>query len=314
MDSPTSVVAGAALTPPSSSTLDDATAADRGVAGRQSRVGPLRGADRRRPRDLSDRERVGVPTRRPRARRRPAAARSRRPGSAPTPPRSRTRSTTSSPAVPDSCPHQDRTAYPGAPDLVSLLVAIDACTEQSGCLWIAPEVDHTLPTDDRGVVERHVTDALDWQMVELAPGDALIIDGYAPHWSGANETDRPRRVLVASYAPTHRATPRPSTTDARAAAMAASTGATAVSASAPTPTSPARRSRPTPRRPRLHPLLTVRAGGQDARKSSTSGARGGPGRRTRARPRRRGARRPGSAPRSPRSSGAARCRRSGRRR
>ena len=93
-------------------------------------------------------------------------------------------------------PHQDRSAYPGAPDLVSLLVAIDACSEQSGSLWIAPEVDHPLPTDDRGVVEAHVTDALDWQIVELAPGDALMIDGWAPHWSGANDTDRPRRVLV----------------------------------------------------------------------------------------------------------------------
>ena len=84
-------------------------------------------------------------------------------------------------------------------------------------------MDHPLPTDDRGVVERHVTDALDWQMVELAPGDALIIDGYAPHWSGANETDRPRRVLVASYAPTASGYTRVEYYSARAAAMAAST-------------------------------------------------------------------------------------------
>jgi hypothetical protein len=120
-------------------------------------------------------------------------------------------------------PHQDRTAYPGAPDVVSLLVAIDACTEQSGCLWIAPEVDHALPTDDRGVVERHVTDALDWQMVELRPGDAVCIDGYAPHWSGGNETAAARRVLVASYAPTASGYTRTEYYSARAEAMTAST-------------------------------------------------------------------------------------------
>jgi hypothetical protein len=120
-------------------------------------------------------------------------------------------------------PHQDRTAYPGAPDVVSLLVAIDGCTEQSGCLWIAPDVDHALPTDDRGVVEEHVSDALDWEMVELTPGDALIIDGYAPHRSGANETRRARRVLVASYAPTASGYTRTEYYEARAAAMTEST-------------------------------------------------------------------------------------------
>jgi hypothetical protein len=120
-------------------------------------------------------------------------------------------------------PHQDRTAYPGAPDVVSLLVAIDACTEATGCLWIVPEIDHALPTDDRGVVDAHVTDALDWEMVELAPGDAVLIDGYAPHWSDANRTDAPRRVLVASYAPTASGYTRTEYYTARAATMAAST-------------------------------------------------------------------------------------------
>jgi len=120
-------------------------------------------------------------------------------------------------------PHQDRHAYPGAPDLVSLLVAIDACTEASGCLWIADGVDHLLPADDRGVVEAHVGDALEWQMVELAPGDALVIDGWLPHWSDSNATDTARRVLVASYAPAGSGYDRATYYSARAAEMAAST-------------------------------------------------------------------------------------------
>ena len=99
-------------------------------------------------------------------------------------------------------PHQDARAYPGARRVISLLVAIDACTTGSGCLWIADGVDRLLPTDGRGVVTSEASAQLRWEAAELAPGDAVCIDGLAPHYSKANRTDRPRRVLVASYAPT----------------------------------------------------------------------------------------------------------------
>jgi len=39
------------------------------------------------------------------------------------------------------------------------------------------------------------------KLAELAPGDAVLLDGLAPHYSEANRGDSPRRVLVASYAP-----------------------------------------------------------------------------------------------------------------
>jgi len=98
-------------------------------------------------------------------------------------------------------PHQDQVAYPGASSVQSLLVAIDECTIESGCLWIASGVDRVLPTDDRGVVRADITAALEWQAVELAPGDVLCIDGLAPHWSEANTSSTARRVLIASYSP-----------------------------------------------------------------------------------------------------------------
>jgi hypothetical protein len=97
-------------------------------------------------------------------------------------------------------PHQDVLAYPGARTVVSLLVAVDACTVSSGCVWIATGVDRLLPTDERGVVTADACAALSWEPAELAPGDVLCIDGFAPHRSDANHTARPRRVLVASYA------------------------------------------------------------------------------------------------------------------
>ena len=98
-------------------------------------------------------------------------------------------------------PHQDRLAYPGVARVLSILVAIDECTTESGCLWLAEGVDEQLPTDERGVVRADVVDSLRWAPAELAAGDAVLLDGLAPHYSEANRGERRRRVLVASYAP-----------------------------------------------------------------------------------------------------------------
>jgi len=96
-------------------------------------------------------------------------------------------------------PHQDALAYPGVDRVVSILVAIDECSAVSGCLWLAAGVDTLLPVDDRGVVRDDVGADLSWEPAELAPGDAVCIDGLAPHYSDANQSARARRVLVASY-------------------------------------------------------------------------------------------------------------------
>jgi hypothetical protein len=97
--------------------------------------------------------------------------------------------------------HQDQLAYPGVDRVVSVLVAIDDCRVESGCLWLADGVTQLLPVDDRGVVRANVAADLDWFPAELNAGDAVLIDGLAPHYSEANDTDGARRVLIASYAP-----------------------------------------------------------------------------------------------------------------
>jgi ectoine hydroxylase-related dioxygenase (phytanoyl-CoA dioxygenase family) len=84
---------------------------------------------------------------------------------------------------------------------MSILVAIDACSTESGCLWLAGGVDEVLATDDRGVVREDIALDLGWTAVELEPGEAVLLDGLLPHYSDANRTAHPRRVLVASYAP-----------------------------------------------------------------------------------------------------------------
>jgi ectoine hydroxylase-related dioxygenase (phytanoyl-CoA dioxygenase family) len=97
--------------------------------------------------------------------------------------------------------HQDKVAYPGVDRVVSILVAIDDCRVESGCLWMAAGVNQVLPVDERGVVRADVASTFEWFPVELAAGDAVCIDGLAPHYSEANNTDASRRVLIASYAP-----------------------------------------------------------------------------------------------------------------
>jgi hypothetical protein len=98
-------------------------------------------------------------------------------------------------------PHQDRLAYPGVERVLSILVAIDECTTESGCLWLVGGVREVLPTDERGVVRENVVAALQWEAAELSSGDAVLLDGLAPHYSETNHGHDRRRVLVASFAP-----------------------------------------------------------------------------------------------------------------
>lgn len=120
-------------------------------------------------------------------------------------------------------PHQDQVAYPGARAVVSVLLAVDDCTLDSGCLWIDPAVDAVLPTDDRGVVRDGVVAALTMRPAELRAGDALCIPGLAPHASDANGSDSQRRVFIASYAPAAHGYTRAEYYGARDAVMRAST-------------------------------------------------------------------------------------------
>jgi 2-aminoethylphosphonate dioxygenase len=116
-------------------------------------------------------------------------------------------------------PHQDRVAYPGVDCVLSILVALDPCTEESGCLWMAAGIDEVLATDDRGVVLDEVVQQLHWTPVLLEPGDAVLLDGLAPHFSEANRSTSARRVLVASYAPAREGYAREQYYDARGEAM-----------------------------------------------------------------------------------------------
>ena len=98
--------------------------------------------------------------------------------------------------------HQDQLAYPGVDRVVSILVAIDDCRVESGCLWLADGVTELLPVDDRGVVRDDVaSDA------RLVPGRArrrrrgAASTGSRRTTARRTTANRSRRVFIASYAP-----------------------------------------------------------------------------------------------------------------
>lgn len=100
--------------------------------------------------------------------------------------------------------HQDMQAGWGryAPQLVTLMLSIDACTAANGCLELA----HGMHT--RGLL------GSEWVPLSAAdipahacspcptePGDVIMFSAYTPHRSAPNQTDQPRRALFATYSP-----------------------------------------------------------------------------------------------------------------
>lgn len=84
-----------------------------------------------------------------------------------------------------------------SPFHITALVTIDPCTIENGCLEIA--AGH----HDKGFIGEKWKpldeDALDYIALPTEPGDAVFFDSFAPHRSGPNLTDHPRRVLYVTY-------------------------------------------------------------------------------------------------------------------
>lgn len=99
-------------------------------------------------------------------------------------------------------PHQD--AQAGWNDYASLfitvLIGIDESTVENGCLELA--ASH----HQRGLIGelwKPLTEenmkGMEFISVPTKPGDAVFFDSYAPHRSGPNLTENPRRVLYLTY-------------------------------------------------------------------------------------------------------------------
>ena len=97
-------------------------------------------------------------------------------------------------------PHQDATAYRFVDHHISVMVPLDPATVANGCLWFATERQPApIPADDRGRVPAELVEQLTWRPVPARPGDLVIFDSYAPHYSETNTTRQPRRALYLTY-------------------------------------------------------------------------------------------------------------------
>jgi len=83
---------------------------------------------------------------------------------------------------------------------ITALVSIDATTPANGCLEMAGghhkrgligSMWEPMSEDDIAGMELKV--------LTTAPGDAVFFDSFAPHRSGPNDTNEPRRVLYTTY-------------------------------------------------------------------------------------------------------------------
>ena len=99
-------------------------------------------------------------------------------------------------------PHQDQQAgwWNYAALFITALVAIDASSEDNGCLEIAAGHHR------RGLVGRAWEPLSPEEMAGMAfraypaaPGDAIFFDSFVPHRSGPNRTGAPRRALYITW-------------------------------------------------------------------------------------------------------------------
>ena len=98
--------------------------------------------------------------------------------------------------------HQDQQAgwWVYAKIFITALICIDRVTPDNGPLEIAAG-HHKLgligkewePLNDENMKE------MKFESVMLEPGDMVFFDSFAPHGSGPNMTDQPRRVLYITY-------------------------------------------------------------------------------------------------------------------
>ena len=101
--------------------------------------------------------------------------------------------------------HQDSPAYIGlAEDHVSVMVAVDDATPENGCLQVCPgkwSARSNVPLTDKGVVTPEAEAEMEFVPVPAKAGDVLFFNGYIPHRSNANMSDKNRRAIFLTYNP-----------------------------------------------------------------------------------------------------------------
>lgn len=95
-----------------------------------------------------------------------------------------------------------------APDMMSVMIALDAATPENGCLQILKgshklgRIEHGVAAGQVGADLSYVEEAMQrFELVDcvMAPGDTMFFHSNLLHASGANTSDRSRNVLLCCY-------------------------------------------------------------------------------------------------------------------
>jgi ectoine hydroxylase-related dioxygenase (phytanoyl-CoA dioxygenase family) len=86
-----------------------------------------------------------------------------------------------------------------ASEFISVLVGVDPSTPGNGCLEIAPGRHRVDVREEYGPLTDAEAAAMTFEPCPTEPGDAIFFDALAPHRSGPNRSDLPRRVVYFTY-------------------------------------------------------------------------------------------------------------------
>lgn len=113
-------------------------------------------------------------------------------------------------------PHQDLYYFPLRPadNIVAAWTAMEKCDVENGCLYVAPgshrhdklyRHDYPPNTDPHainkfyyGIVD--LPETIDWEELEMEPGDTVFFHPLLVHGSGVNRSTRTRRAISCHYA------------------------------------------------------------------------------------------------------------------
>jgi ectoine hydroxylase-related dioxygenase (phytanoyl-CoA dioxygenase family) len=84
---------------------------------------------------------------------------------------------------------------------ISVVIGIDSSTRENGCLEIAPGRHRLDAGEEYGPLTEAEAAAMTFEPCPTEPGDVLFFDALAPHRSGPNLSDAPRRVIYFTYHP-----------------------------------------------------------------------------------------------------------------
>jgi ectoine hydroxylase-related dioxygenase (phytanoyl-CoA dioxygenase family) len=99
-------------------------------------------------------------------------------------------------------PHQDMSGTWSSyvDNMINVFVAIDEADDENGCLYVAPgrHREGLLGPKMKPMLPEHLV-TMDFVPIYQKPGDILMFDGFLPHKSAPNNSNKPRRVLLLTF-------------------------------------------------------------------------------------------------------------------